>query len=105
MGKGRGIDLEIMMQRDFIAFISHLRCLPVSGPLAGHGGAYTLNGANQNGASRDNITMPDARKRLVGFCATHLPGSCSINLLAQRGPDEAAERLRAAARRGRIIRG
>jgi len=55
---------------------------------------------------KDTETMPDARKRLVGFCATHLPGSIPHdNGIAQRGPDEAAERLRAAARRGRIIRG
>jgi hypothetical protein len=40
-------------------------------------------------------------KRLVGFCATHLPGSrIAVKVLAQRGPDEAPERLRAEARRG-----
>jgi len=45
---------------------------------------------------------PTRENASSGFLATHLPGSyLPIKILAQRGPDEAPERLRAAARRGR----
>jgi len=43
------------------------------------------------------------RKRSADFCATHLPvRKYFIKSLAQRGPDEAAERLRAERGGGRI---
>jgi len=56
--------------------------------------------ADEDGAVEDDITMPDAQNASSGFALRTYPDPNAVKVLAQRGPDEAPERLRAEARRG-----
>ena len=63
---------------------------------------HPLAGSPKSRQSLRNLTMPNAQNASSGFALrTYLTPITPDNGLAQRGPDEAPERLRATARRGR----